>query len=349
MPSTESAGAADQDGAFTPEYSERAMQALFRQHLVTSVYLQCARFTRFTIEDLDTIAASEEKIRNALEVLTARGLVARLDEDTWLTHPPDQALSDQATRLEEQAATIRAATPGLARSFYEARASEHNGDRDVGVELLDSLEEVNVAMAEMFASARKAVVSMRTDSPRVRWMMQGSDPSPEPVRNSVGDPLNLRVTFDTSLLEDGALPPAIMHRARVDELRFSNNIPFTATTSDTGITVMDLQNERTKAVGVRITHPDVSAAIRTVIESAWVHGWTWAGSRSTSQGDSGVLDTRDEKILTLLVSGATDAAIARQVGISQRTVERRVRRLLERLHATTRFQAGVLAGRRGWI
>ena len=47
--------------------------------------------------------------------------------------------------------------------------------------------------------------------------------------------------------------------------------------------------------------------------------------------------------------GVTDAAIARQTGFSQRTVERRVRHVMERLGAQTRFQAGVQAVHRGWL
>ncbi|MDQ2757215.1 MAG: LuxR C-terminal-related transcriptional regulator [Actinomycetota bacterium] len=48
-------------------------------------------------------------------------------------------------------------------------------------------------------------------------------------------------------------------------------------------------------------------------------------------------------------AGVADASIARQTGVSQRTVERRIRSLMERLGAGTRFQAGVQAVRRGWL
>ena len=48
----------------------------------------------------------------------------------------------------------------------------------------------------------------------------------------------------------------------------------------------------------------------------------------------------------LLAGGATDETIARQLGLSTRTVERRVRAMLDQLGAETRFQAGVQAARR---
>ena len=61
------------------------------------------------------------------------------------------------------------------------------------------------------------------------------------------------------------------------------------------------------------------------------------------------LDRRDAGILSLLSDGRSDATIARQSGVSLRTVERRVRALMDRLGARTRFQAGVQAAHRGWI
>ncbi len=61
------------------------------------------------------------------------------------------------------------------------------------------------------------------------------------------------------------------------------------------------------------------------------------------------LDRRDAHILTLLSDGRSDATIARQSGVSLRTVERRVHALMDKLGAKTRFQAGAQAARRGWI
>ncbi|WP_252976199.1 LuxR C-terminal-related transcriptional regulator [Janibacter melonis] len=43
----------------------------------------------------------------------------------------------------------------------------------------------------------------------------------------------------------------------------------------------------------------------------------------------------------MLAAGASDANVARQLGVSVRTVERRVRLVMERLGAQSRLQAGV--------
>jgi DNA-binding NarL/FixJ family response regulator len=60
-------------------------------------------------------------------------------------------------------------------------------------------------------------------------------------------------------------------------------------------------------------------------------------------------DPETRVLLTLLTSGLTDAAIARTQGWSPRTAQRRIQRLMTVLGATTRFQAALIAARRGWI
>jgi DNA-binding NarL/FixJ family response regulator len=49
-------------------------------------------------------------------------------------------------------------------------------------------------------------------------------------------------------------------------------------------------------------------------------------------------------VLRLLADGATDEAIARQLSISVRTVQREVRQVLDQVGARTRFQAGLRLG-----
>lgn len=54
-------------------------------------------------------------------------------------------------------------------------------------------------------------------------------------------------------------------------------------------------------------------------------------------------------LLQQLAAGAKDEQIARTLGISLRTVRRRVAGLLIDLGVDSRFQAGVEAARRGWL
>jgi hypothetical protein len=57
----------------------------------------------------------------------------------------------------------------------------------------------------------------------------------------------------------------------------------------------------------------------------------------------------DELLLAQLAQGAKDEQIARILGISLRTVRRRVASMMAELGVDSRFQAGVEAVRRGWL
>ena len=57
----------------------------------------------------------------------------------------------------------------------------------------------------------------------------------------------------------------------------------------------------------------------------------------------------DELLLAQLAEGAKDEQIARILGISLRTVRRRVAAMMDELGVDSRFQAGVEAVRRGWL
>ena len=57
----------------------------------------------------------------------------------------------------------------------------------------------------------------------------------------------------------------------------------------------------------------------------------------------------DRDLLRLLLLGVTDAAAATQLGISLRTVQRRVADLMEIAGVTTRMQLGAEAVRRSWV
>jgi DNA-binding CsgD family transcriptional regulator len=54
-------------------------------------------------------------------------------------------------------------------------------------------------------------------------------------------------------------------------------------------------------------------------------------------------------LLRLLAAGSIDEAAAKKLGISVRTVRRMMADLMERLGATSRFEAGYKAMKRGWL
>lgn len=72
------------------------------------------------------------------------------------------------------------------------------------------------------------------------------------------------------------------------------------------------------------------------------------GQATRAEAAAGI-DSGTGDLITLLTAGMTDDAIARRLGVSARTVQRRVSELMESLGARTRFQAGAQAVRRGLL
>ncbi|WP_433260044.1 LuxR C-terminal-related transcriptional regulator [Actinosynnema sp. CS-041913] len=80
------------------------------------------------------------------------------------------------------------------------------------------------------------------------------------------------------------------------------------------------------------------------------HAWRSAMRFNPRQpGYSDVLDVLKSSILTLLASGLTDNAIARRVGISERTLRRHIAVIMRDMSADSRFQAGVTAAKAGLV
>ncbi len=75
----------------------------------------------------------------------------------------------------------------------------------------------------------------------------------------------------------------------------------------------------------------------------------WSRATPLGREDAEVSDDDRQRILELLRAGTKDESIARQLGISLRTVRRRVAELMDELGARTRFQAGMEAERRGLL
>ncbi len=92
--------------------------------------------------------------------------------------------------------------------------------------------------------------------------------------------------------------------------------------------------------GLLLGEPLVVATLAALFEQLWRE----ADPVATHSGGG-----REQAVLRLLRTGASDVAAARLIGVSVRTYHRDVANLMGRLGATTRFQAGALAMERGWF
>jgi DNA-binding CsgD family transcriptional regulator len=75
----------------------------------------------------------------------------------------------------------------------------------------------------------------------------------------------------------------------------------------------------------------------------------WRRALVVDAPEAHVPSSVERRMLSMLVQGLTDEAVARQLGVSARTVRRMVAHLMDRLGAGSRFEAGVRAVERGWV
>jgi hypothetical protein len=96
-----------------------------------------------------------------------------------------------------------------------------------------------------------------------------------------------------------------------------------------------------------VRQPAIIAAFTMLFEALWERAMAIPGLDGPVQTDDRSNDRR--LLMDQLANGAKDEQIARTLGISLRTVRRRVADILDELGVNSRFQAGVEAVRRGRV
>ncbi|WP_089104737.1 response regulator transcription factor [Streptomyces hyaluromycini] len=95
---------------------------------------------------------------------------------------------------------------------------------------------------------------------------------------------------------------------------------------------------------VVVWHSAVTEALQKLFELAWQQ----ATPLGRPEGN-GELSEDEQTLTRLLAAGMKDEAVARHLGVSLRTLRRRVSDLQDRLGAASRFQLGLRAAQRGWL
>lgn len=101
-----------------------------------------------------------------------------------------------------------------------------------------------------------------------------------------------------------------------------------------------------EAVAIRAVHPAVVNYLSVVFDSVWAHALPASPPLNQAEGRDSFSD-EEEELLEQLRLGLTDASIARALGVSVRTVQRRAQALQRRLGVSGRFQLGLRVGLNG--
>jgi DNA-binding NarL/FixJ family response regulator len=284
-------------------------------------------------------ASAAEFPQVCLVELERMGLV-KVKEDHVIPFPPQLAMERLAQQHTREAALARESATVLAQLWTAGI-----GQREY-LELLPSPEAARAVLDRVQADA----VS------HVRAMTVGNLASPDhKIVDGLFDALargvSYQVIYGTVVLQD---PIALrMVQECVDageQARVFPQISMNLTIVDQRWALVAarasvLGQDRITAVVVH--HSPFLSGLTGIFESFWRMAVPITSTETSEL--TGAPNSETKRLLTYLSAGLTDESIAREFGVSERTIARRISRLQETLGAQTRFQLGVQASRQGWL
>ncbi|MGZ2361365.1 hypothetical protein LRE75_32600 [Streptomyces sp. 372A] len=162
--------------------------------------------------------------------------------------------------------------------------------------------------------------------------------------------VNVRTVVEREWLED----PQAAHLlascvAQGQHISVTEKLPIKLAIVDRRIALLPLDPEReTEPVALVVHRTGLLTALVSLFEQHFERGrrLNLTGAEESIEHE---LEAIDRQIVALLHIGLTDAAIARQLGMGHRTVQRRLHTLMDEVGAATRFQLGWHAARAGWL
>jgi hypothetical protein len=178
-------------------------------------------------------------------------------------------------------------------------------------------------------------------------------PDPDPADDAPDPAIRFRVVLERGVLDT---PGAAIRIGRVlgrrEQMRVANRVPAQLVVADRTRALVPL----TGSTALVVQAPALVDVLVAAFDSVWQHAQP---VRLDASGPAvtvvpavpaaGEPDALDLRVLALLLIGSTDAAAANQLGLGLRTVQRRIRRLMELAGVETRIQLGWQARERGWI
>lgn len=319
------------------------------EDFLTSTYLTMLRLGRPTREGLVASGLHPGDVDRATQLLVSRELIAETGPGSWEVLPPDTALPRFAAALEARARSSRNTASELGALWRQSQEDPGEKASFAGVEMLRSVDEIVLAAYVLAATAQTRIRVFLDDSPAARRIvLDSTERAPRPV---VG-PGAISMVVDVALFQNEGVLPALEAAVKAGQrIRVADGLPFSGMVVDDKAALVDLSRHDDRADGsflVRRRAP--TAALAALFEVAYELATPLGPTLERAAGaEEPPLEERDRRVLSLLATGASDQQIARHLGVSTRTVERRVAALMKVLGSATRFQSGVQAARRGWI
>lgn len=290
------------------------------------------------------LGMTADEASRLLESLHTKGLLSRVAGSRFLPNPPDVAFSAMLLRGQESLEGARAAVSQLTEEY---RSSVRRRDAGQLVEVLTGASAIRQQLRNLQRSARREIVWFC----RAGHVAMTSEENDEEF-DALATGVRYRVLYEQALLEEpGMIANVALGIKHGEEARATATLPVRLAIADATIGLCPLvpgavgAGEPTAAL---IRDSSLLAAFQALFESYWDRA---SPLRLTGEEAPRVPALADDEryLLSLLVGGVTDKAIASQLGISQRTVQRRIYELMRRSNAQTRMQLAWQASRLGWL
>ncbi len=288
-------------------------------------------------DDLDTAA---EQVRRAVRRLTDLGMVGR-DGSAVTAIDPRVALTGMLRERRTELDRLSKAVDDLSAAFHD---HGRRGSTSRLVELIEGRASIAARVADMLGRADEEVLAFDTPPYGV------TDYEDSEIEISLlARHIQCRAVYASEVLDVAQRATSI--RALVDlgeRARVVPVVPIKMIIVDRREAIVPLTDsvDRAPDNAVVVHKSGICQAMTALFESVWAHAVPLFTPGTDDHAD---LPGEDLGILQLLNAGMKDDVIGRQLGMSERTVRRRVAQLAARLGASSRFQIGAQAARRGWV
>ncbi|OLF05619.1 transcriptional regulator TrmB [Actinophytocola xinjiangensis] len=278
---------------------------------------------------------SERAVRRAVAELEHLGLASRLPGRPvrLAAARPDTAIDLLVARRRSELDAMQRNARALAREMADERQQP-----DELFEILVGQQAVADRFTQLVTHCQREL--MVFDRPPYAADVPQAE---QEVSGRLREHLTVRGLYAPESLEyPGALAAAKRAVANGEQSRMHPRVPMKLAIADRSTALLPLVMEDMVASALVIRPCALLDALVALFELLWDQG-------TPLIPEPGTAVPPDAGLLALLAAGAKDETIARELGISSRTVTRRVGELLDELGARTRFQAGVFAQRENWL
>ncbi|MCV7575981.1 LuxR family transcriptional regulator [Micrococcus luteus] len=291
----------------------------------------------------ETLAADLDPA--AVDRLEALGLVRRGVDGALAALPPHRPLLAEAHRAQFRADALRESAETLRAEFHRRPGAARDA-----VEVVVGGPEIVGAGVQIARQARRLVRGFD----RGPYFHDGSLPDDAQSRSwTRGVPW--RVVYEGRSLQ--AEPPERWEHLGStpgETGRILPRLPFKLLIADDDAALVGLAGAAGQGEALVVRGSLLVDAFVRLFELQWELALPIADvARGGDDGADGlggdVLTEVERRLVAMLSSGMTDEAMARAIGLSHRTVQRRLADLARRVGAEGRFQLGVQAARRGWV